>query len=142
MLCFPAAIPPPRQTRTWRMGSPKTKVQRVPQTLTILKAACRARSPFPGALLTPLSETVHCQQLPKERKLWLVMNSDLRGRKGARGETVHDLKSGNPRFQEQACMNNPKGRVSPGEGWVKLRTLPVRPAGGRPGSSGCGKSPG
>lgn len=63
---------------------------------------------------------------------WLVMTSDLRDRKVARGETVHDIKSVNPRFQEQGSMNNPKGRVSPGEDLMKmLRILPVRPPGGR-----------
>lgn len=68
---------------------------------------------------------------------WLVMTSDLRDRKVARGETVHDMKSMNPRFQEQGYMYNPKGSLSPGEGLVKmLRILPVRPAGGRHSSVG------
>lgn len=39
---------------------------------------------------------------------WLVMTSDLRDRKVARGETVHDIKSMNPRFQEHGYTNNPK----------------------------------
>lgn len=34
--------------------------------LTARKEACRAQSPFPWTLVTPLSETVHCQQLPQE----------------------------------------------------------------------------
>lgn len=62
---------------------------------------------------------------------WLVMTSDLRDRKVVRGETVHDIKSMNPRFQEQGYTNNPKGSLSPGKGLVKmLRILPVGPAGG------------
>lgn len=32
---------------------------------------------------------------------WLVMTIDLRDCKVARGETVHDMKSMNPRFPEQ-----------------------------------------
>lgn len=68
---------------------------------------------------------------------WLVMTSDLGDRKVARGEIVHDIKSMNPRFQEQGYMNNPQGSLSPGEGLVKmLRMLPVRPAGGRHSSGG------
>lgn len=53
---------------------------------------------------------------------------------------MHDIKSVNPRFQEQGYVNNPKGRVSPGEGLVEMvRILPVTPAGGRH-PSGCGRS--
>lgn len=92
MLCFPAATPSPCRTRTHVTGSPKTKVQRIPQsgqpgtghsqkgqgqgsaqsyavghTWTAMRRARRARSPFPWAPWTPLlAGTVHCQQLPKE----------------------------------------------------------------------------
>lgn len=55
---------------------------------------------------------------------------------------MHDIKSVDPRFQEQGYVNNPKGRVSPGEGLVKMvRILPAMPVGGRR-SSGCGRSRG
>ena len=92
VLCFPAATPSPCRTRTHVTGSPKTKVQRIPQsgqpgtghsqkrqgqgsaqsyavghTWTAMRRARRARSPFPWAPWTPLlAGTVHCQQLPKE----------------------------------------------------------------------------
>lgn len=50
---------------------------------------------------------------------------------------MHDIKSMNPRFQEQGYMNNPKGSLSPGYGLVKmLRILPARPAGVRHSSVG------
>lgn len=43
---------------------------------------------------------------------------------------MHYIKSMNPRFQEQGHIDNPKGKVSPGEGVVEMvRILPVRPAG-------------
>lgn len=46
----------------------------------------------------------------------------------------------NPRFREQGYTNNPKSRVSRGEGLVKMvRILPVRPAGGGS-TSGCERS--
>lgn len=56
-----------------------------------------------------------------------------------RGKTVHYIKSVNPGFPEQGYMTSPKGRVSPGEGLVKMvRILPGRPPGKRS-SSGLGR---
>lgn len=158
------------------MGSPKTKVQRIPQsarpgtrhskkewgggrgqpratavehTVTIMKHACRAQSLFPWALLTLLlSGTVHCQQLPKEspglnegRKLVrpsLVGNVvTVKGGEGGKRGNSALYKIGESQVSRAGIMNNPKGRVSPGEGLVKMvRILPVRPAGERS-SSGC-----
>lgn len=130
-------------------GRGQSRATAVEHTVTIMKHACRAQSLFPWALLTLLlSGTVHCQQLPKEspglnegRKLVrpsLVGNVvTVKGGEGGKRGNSALYKIGESQVSRAGIMNNPKGRVSPGGGLVKMvRILPVRPAGERS-SSGC-----
>lgn len=71
---------------------------------------------------------------------WLEVARHREGAEGGRRESAL-YKITDPSSWEQGHMDNPKGRVSPGEGLVKMvRVLPVRPAGGKSSSGyerGC-----
>lgn len=60
---------------------------------------------------------------------WLVVTSERKGTEVS-GRRRHYIKLLEPSFGEEGQVNNPKGRLSPGEGLVKMvRVLLVRPDG-------------